>query len=200
MTAGPELLLVNDCASAVRSWRRNTIAAENAASTKCAHSSCPFNEAAANCRGKRQRVRCGLCAVRCFNEAAANCRGKLGSMGSTPRGRIRFNEAAANCRGKRRRAAGLGAVPAGASMRPRQIAAENSTTSDVPAGTSPGFNEAAANCRGKRRSLRRCDAQQGRASMRPRQIAAENPGQHREERLQRQRFNEAAAKCRGKQP
>ena len=111
-----------------------------------------------------------------FNEAAARCRGKLERVvGRTPEGgeasmRPR-PDAAENF---------LMSLPdnpgMGASMRPRPDAAENIATAETdPTAATPGFNEAAARCRGKLAcpSPGR-DLLRDHASMRPRPDAAEN--------------------------
>ena len=73
-------------------------------------------------------------ATRRFNEAAARCRGKLDRLGPGRRGRAPgFNEAAARCRGKRAVAPGRVAAQSCASMRPRPDAAENLRAAGVGA-------------------------------------------------------------------
>ncbi len=162
--------------------------------TRCRSS---FNEAAAECRGKRGPV-CGpdyilnasmrprLSAAenaryrafpgyrwRSFNEAAAECRGKPPiRSGRRPR-TFRFNEAAAECRGKRR------------------------SLASYVGSMCTCFNEAAAECRGKRRNIRG-DLGLSAASMRPRLSAAENAYSAGPTAPGRSCFNEAAAECRGK--
>ena len=83
------------------SMRPRPDAAENPKPAGCTWCRRPgFNEAAARCRGKRDRRRRRAGRPPCFNEAAARCRGKLADIpGQIPRDR--------------------------ASMRPRPDAAEN---------------------------------------------------------------------------
>ena len=123
-----------------------------------------------------------------FNEAAADDRGKPIGRGPVDVSDARFNEAAADDRGKRPpgRGARAGAPPA--SMRPRPMTAENSSSIHSCGTIAPCFNEAAADDRGKPR-LRRPS---GPRSSRFNEAAADDRGKRagrrdpapRQERLQ----------------
>ena len=85
----------------------------------------------------------------CFNEAAAHGRGKPSACLLEEVRRSGFNEAAAHGRGKHLRRSPARAAAAGASMRPRRMAAENAGLVEACAARLRRFNEAAAHGRGK---------------------------------------------------
>ena len=132
-----------------------------------------FNEAAARCRGKRQRGERRrdrhLASMRPRPDAAENSvdARRLGdeeaaSMRPRP-------DAAENLQRQRARE-----VEAAASMRPRPDAAENRGVGRVSRSPAGSFNEAAARCRGKRGAGVEVRRVSDPASMRPRPDAAEN--------------------------
>ena len=161
-------------ARSLASMRPRPDAAENSASspfatTSDAASMRPRPDAAENSRWRDRR----RTSSPSFNEAAARCRGKLARTCGRSSGPSCFNEAAARCRGKHGVARRLPPV-AGASMRPRPDAAENSSSRTIHMPRTFRFNEAAARCRGKR----------------GRHVTPKRPATGC--------FNEAAARCRGK--
>src|SRR5690606_35899476 len=107
-----------------------------------------------------------------FNEAAANRRGKQLPPPIRQRAVSGFNEAAANRRGKRS-SARAPAARTSASMRPRQIAAENNEKSLAWIPT-PFASMRPRQIAAENHGIRRAGVAELVASMRPRQIAAEN--------------------------
>ena len=157
-----------------------------------------FNEAAANGRGNRipmtsSTVCCADASMRPrrmaaeivhdlrrrlqghhgFNEAAANGRGNRPWQPWQPSRGRRFNEAAANGRGNLEADRDAVGVDAGASMRPRRMAAEIYRARRSGCQGPRGFNEAAANGRGNRGNGAKGGSPRPVASMRPRRMAAE---------------------------
>ena len=136
-------------------------------------------------------------AARCFNEAAGVTRGRRPPRPRAAATTPRFNEAAGVTRGRPINLDDC-RLPVGASMRPRELPAEDLQRGDSPADrfngasmrprelpaedtmrvpalrtSAPGFNEAAGVTRG-RPDLRCATRLGGDASMRPRELPAED--------------------------